>query len=92
MTVYRGVVRGNTVVLDEPVGLTDGSLVEVRPVDPPPPDTDELEREDAFKRSLIERGLLRTVPSRLPDPPDLDRTLLDVEGPPVSHTLIEERR
>jgi hypothetical protein len=92
MTVYRGVVRGNAVVLDEPAGLADGTVVEVRALAEPPTEPDERAREAIFLRSLLEKGVIRAIPPRLPDPPELERTLLAVDGPPVSQTLIEERR
>ncbi|MGE0540227.1 MAG: hypothetical protein AB7R89_08595 [Dehalococcoidia bacterium] len=49
-------------------------------------------REDAFERHLLEIGVIKRIPSRLPDPPGLDRTLVELDGPPLSQTIIEERR
>ena len=46
--VYRGVMKGNTVVLDEPVSLPDGTVVEVRAVAESVEDERERE-EDARK-------------------------------------------
>lgn len=92
MAVYRGVVRGNTVVLEEPVDLADGAVVEVRPVVPPADEASEGEREAAFLRHLLAIGMIQRIPPRLPDPPWLDRTPLEIEGPPLSQTLIEDRR
>jgi hypothetical protein len=96
VTMYRGVVRDNTVIFDEPVRLPDGMEVEVRPLVPemPPPGTaTETERGQAFRRYLLETGLLSHVPTGEPDPPGLDRTPIEiVDGPPLSQTIIEERR
>jgi hypothetical protein len=92
MTVYRGIVRGKTVILTEPVDLPDGAVVEVRVAVPAPAKAEEREREEAFMRHLLEIGLIWAIPPKLPDPPGLDRTPIPVEGRPVSETLIEDRR
>jgi hypothetical protein len=92
MAVYRGVVRGNTIVLDAQAGLAEGTVVEVRPVAPPAAVQEEPAREVSFLRTLLDSGVIRAIPPRLPDPPGLDRTPLRVDGPPVSQTLLEERR
>jgi len=44
MAVYRGVIRGNTVVLSGPVELPEGAEVEVRPVTPPPASAEDRAR------------------------------------------------
>jgi hypothetical protein len=93
--MYRGVIRNNAVVFDESIELPDGMEFEVRllvPDVPAPGEATEAECERAFLRYLLATGVIERIPSRLPDPPDLDRTLLEVEGPPVSETIIEERR
>jgi hypothetical protein len=92
MAVFRGVVKGNTVVFEEPVDLADGTDVEVRPVVPPNDDTDQSAREDAFEQHLLEIGMIGRIPPGLPDPPGLDRSLVELEGPPLSKMIIEERR
>jgi hypothetical protein len=92
MVVYRGVVKGNVVLLDEGVNLADGMVVEVRPMFPPPATPEEREREAAFSRRLLELGLISAIPTREPDPPGLDRTPVKISGRPVSETIIEERR
>ena len=92
MKVYRGVVRGKQIVLTEPTDLADGTPVEVRVALPLPPTPEERAREDAFLRHLLEIGMIHRIPPKLPDPPDLDRTPVPVEGRPVSETLIEDRR
>lgn len=93
MAVYRGVVKGNTVVLDEPVDLTDGTDVEVRVVGRKSEAADEPARERAFLQHLLDVGLVSQLPTGEPDPPDLDRTPIEIlDGLPVSQTIIEERR
>lgn len=92
MIVYRGVVKGNVIVLDEPADLPDGAVVEVRPAFPLPATPEEREREAAFSRRLLEIGLIKSIPTWEPDPPGLDRTPIQVEGRPVSEIIIEERR
>ncbi len=92
MSVYRGVVRGKVVVLDQPADLADGVVVEVRPVSQALPDADEQARERAFKQQLLEAGLIERIAPRLPDPPDLDRRPARVKGVVASHVLIEDRR
>jgi hypothetical protein len=54
MAVYRGVVKGNTVVLEESAELPDGAVVEVRAVATPL--QEKREREEAFLRHLLESG------------------------------------
>jgi hypothetical protein len=93
MVSYRGVVKGNVVVLDETADLADGSLVEVRPVGLGGDAADDQRREALFKEYLVERGLLDRV--RQPGQPaeEIDRTPIPIlAGPLVSETIIEERR
>lgn len=94
MATYRGIIRGNTVELLDPIGLEDGAIVEVevRGVLPPPATEEERQREDEFTKHLIEIGLMTAAPTHAPDPPGLDRTPITVTGKPVSETIIEERR
>lgn len=93
MATYRGVVRGNTIVLEEPADLPEGTKVEVRPVPVTLTPEEEREREKAFLRRLLEIGMISRIPSRAPDPPWLDRTPIEIlDGPPVSQTIIDERR
>lgn len=92
MVVYRGVVKGNTVVFEEPVDLADGTDVEVRPVVPANDEADESAREDEFEQHLLKIGMIGRIPPGLPDPPGLDRSLVELEGPPLSQMTIDERR
>lgn len=93
MTVYRGVVRGNAIVLDEPAGLAEGTVVEVRPVAAADDERSEQEREDAFKEHLVARGLLDRIRRPGPDQAPRDHTPIPIlAGPLVSETVIEDRR
>ncbi len=93
MAVYRGVVKGNTVIFDGPADLADGTVVEVRPIPNDEPGGDEADQEEAFKQHLVQIGLLKEIRRPQPDPPGTDRTPIPIlDGPPVSETIIEERR
>jgi hypothetical protein len=93
MAVYRGVVKGNTVVFEAPVDLADGTDVEVHVVKRGTDAEDEREREEAFLQHLLDVGLISRLPTREPDPPGMDRTPIEIlDGPLVSQTIIEERR
>ena len=93
MAMYRGVVKGNTVVFEEPVDLADGTDVEVHVVDREPIPDGERKREEAFLQYLLQIGRISAIPDRQPDPPGMDRTPIEIlSGPLVSETIIEERR
>ena len=92
MSVYRGVVKGNVVLLTEPAELADGSIVEVRPVDPATNELDEQAREAAFEQHLLANGFISRISTLAPDPPGTDRTPVQVSGRPLSEMIIEERR
>lgn len=55
-----------------------------------------VEHEEGSKRQAFYRSLLRSgLVSRVKPRPTIDsprRTLIEVQGPPVSQTIIEERR
>ncbi len=92
MDVYRGIVRGKVVVIEEPVDLGDGVEVEIRPIPSRPTDADEPGRERAFNQQLRDAGLIERIAPRLPDPPNLDRRPVKVKGAVASRVLIEDRR
>jgi len=92
MAVYRGVIKGSIVVLSGPVDLPDGAEVEVRPVAQADTSEDEPTQEDAFERHLLAMGLLKRLPAHAPDPPDLDRTPVELDGTPLSELLIQDRQ
>ena len=92
MAVYRGVVKGNLVVLQDDVQLPDGTAVEVRAVVTAEQPAEELRAESLFKQRLLESGLITEI--RLPGPtaPAGDRTPATVRGRPLSEAIVEERR
>lgn len=49
--------------------------------------------EEEFKRKLVEDGLLKAIKPRVTDfAPYRDRRPVEIEGKPLSQTIIEERR
>lgn len=91
MSVYRGVVKGNTVVLEGPADLPDGTKVVMRPVTtiiPPAGEATEKEREEAFLRYLLEIGMICRIPSRTSHGSEAAWEPIEIEGPPLSETLI----
>ncbi|MDY7008449.1 MAG: hypothetical protein SWX82_32150 [Cyanobacteriota bacterium] len=50
-----------------------------------------LDRQDAFHKSLINSGIIKQI--KLPSyKPITERRLIQIEGKPISETIIEERR
>jgi hypothetical protein len=93
MSVYYGVVKGgNVIVLPEEVHLTEGLEVEVRALSPEEERSLQLQSEDLFKQRLAELGLLKEIKAPYLAIPTGDRTPINVEGKPLSQTIIEERR
>jgi uncharacterized cupin superfamily protein len=89
MVVYYGVVRGRVIELPAEAELAEGSVVEVRPTGLDPA---EVEADRQFQEVLVAAGLLKEIRvlgarSPLPDLPPLV-----IDGPPVSQTIIDERR
>ncbi len=91
MAVYYGVVRSNVVVLPDDLELVDGTTVEVRVLDGSE-QGDERQREELFKQELVKAGLLTAIKRPVDRPAQGERKLLQVEGMPLSETIIEERR
>jgi hypothetical protein len=80
-------------VLSGPVDLPDGAEVEVRPIAPAPASPEDRAREDAFLQHLLASRRISALPTGEPDPPGMDRSPIEIlSGPPVSQTIIEERR
>ncbi len=48
--------------------------------------------EDEVERRLLAKGIISSIPSRLPDEEEEDYEPIEVEGQPLSETIIEERR
>lgn len=90
MSVIYGTVRGGVVQLPAEAGLAEGSRVEVRPADWPT--AEEIEEDRRMQEALVRAGLLTEIKpldrrSPYPDPPPII-----VKGPPISQTIMEERR
>jgi hypothetical protein len=92
VSVYRGIVKGKTVVLPADAQLAEGSVVEIRVI------TTELESatddvgDQAVQAALVTTGILRRMQPLGAKSAVTERPLLRVEGPPVSETIISERR
>ncbi len=57
------------------------------------PDASVEERQAALHRQMLAEGMIRSIPTRQERPPHLrDFKRLEIEGKPVSETIIEERR
>ena len=84
MLKVKGIYDGEKVTLLEPVSLPPDTAVEVLI----PEQNAELER--AYWQRLLELGLLLEV--RPPPSDEQPFTPVTVTGPPISQTLIEERR
>jgi hypothetical protein len=87
MQVYEGIVQDRVVVLPKSVHLVEGLRVEIRV---PEPEQESL--EDLFKQSLVEAGLIEEIRTSFAHILKEDRTLLRVEGQPLSQMIVEERR
>lgn len=97
MSTYRGVVKGNTVVLPEDVDLAEGQYVEVRVISPGSHAGDgegveQIDREEEFLRHLVEVGRLAEIKRPGSTEPPGDRSPIEVAGKPLSETILEERR
>lgn len=92
MAVYRGVVKGNVVVLPDDVQLVDGLPVEVHVAQQSLEQPARDERETAFLEHLVDIGLLEEVKVRDRIEAEQERDLIHVKGKPLSETIIDERR
>ena len=95
MRVIHGVVKDGQIVLDDGMWLPEGMEVQVMlvpPEMPAPGEASEAEREEMFLHRLFAEGKISRLPTGEPDPPGLDRTPVKLEGPPLSETLIKDRR
>jgi hypothetical protein len=91
MPVYYGTIRNRVVILPEGVQLVEGAQVEIRlPAKPMPPKP--IESEESFKQRLLEVGLLKEVKAQYLIASTEDRTPIQVQGEPLSRTIIKERR
>jgi hypothetical protein len=59
----------------------------------PSGEREELSAEEEFKRRLVRAGLLKTIKSPVTDLTSYqDRKPFEIQGGPLSETIIEERR
>jgi hypothetical protein len=59
----------------------------------PAADMDEASAEEEFKRRLLQAGLLKQIKPPITDlTPYRDRKPFEIQGKPLSETIIEERR
>ncbi len=84
--VTTGVVKGNTIVLDEPAPLSEGAWVTVTMEE-----MGEEEKERIFVERLAARGIMVTIPKTPPEQIRRNKPI-DVKGKPLSQVIIEERR
>jgi hypothetical protein len=92
MSVYLGVVKGKTVVLPPDAELADGSVVEVRLAQPATAGDGDDAADRQVQEALVAAGLLRRVQPLGARSAVEERPLLRIPGPPVSETVIAERR
>jgi len=86
MTKIKGVYDGKHVRLLEPVHLTPDTPVEVLI----PESAGEENWEQAFLERLVEEGLLLAKGVSWPEETPFEP--VSIEGPPLSQTIIAERR
>lgn len=91
MTIYYGIVKGRTIVLSDPTQFEEGTVVEVRPITGRG-DGAELESDLQMQQALFQAGLVDTVSEPGDSPVAPDPLPLRISGPPVSETIIAERR
>ena len=91
-SIYQGVVKGNVVVLPEDVKLADGAAVEVRMTGIPTRSPEHSDLERVYRQRLLESGLVTDVKDPTYPLPTLDHAPVEVQGPPLSQTIVEERR
>jgi len=86
MTKIKGIYDGKHVPLLEPVHLTPDTPVEVLI----PESVGEESQERAFLERVAKEGLLLAKEVSWPEEAPLEP--VSIEGPPLSQTIIEERR
>jgi hypothetical protein len=86
MTKIKGIYDGKQVRLLEPVHLAPDPPVEVLI----PESEEEESREQAFLECLVEEGLL--LAKEVSRPEEAPFKPVSIKGPPLSQTMIEERR
>ncbi|GAL95586.1 hypothetical protein N0824_00102 [Microcystis sp. 0824] len=54
-------------------------------------DKEEADKQAVFHQSLLDAGLVKQI-KRPSSQPITERRLIEIEGKPISETIIEERR
>ena len=84
MLRIKGIYDGQKVVLVEPITLPPNTAVEVLVAEP------TSESEQFYHQRLLTLGLIKDRPASPAD--NTLYTPIEVSGPPLSQTIIEERR
>ena len=84
MLRVKGIYNGKTITLLEPLALPKNTAVEVLIAEPEP------EPEQLYRQRLLTLGLIKERPGVPAD--TTPYTPIQVSGPPLSQTIIEERR
>jgi hypothetical protein len=84
MLRIKGIYDGQKVVLVEPVNLPPNTAVEVIVAEP------ENSAEQLYRQRLLKLGLIKERPAVPAD--TTPYTPIEVDGLPLSQTIIEERR
>ena len=82
MLRVKGIYDGKTITLLEPLALPKNTAVEVLIAEPEP--------EQLYRQRLLTLGLIKERPDVPAD--TTPYTPIEVSGPPLSQTIIEERR
>lgn len=80
----KGIYHDKTITLFEPLALPTNTAVEVIIAEP------EAEPEQLYRQRLLKLGLIKERPEAPAD--TTPYTPVEVSGPPLSQTIIEERR
>ncbi len=84
MLRVKGIYHDRTITLLEPLALPKNTAVEVIIAEP------EAEPEQLYRQRLLALGLIK---ERAEQPVDVTPyTPIEVSGPPLSQTILEERR
>lgn len=72
--------------------LLDSLAAEAEPGQAEVAETKPPVTEEELERILLAKGMIRRIPSRVPNPRHKDFKPLEVKGKPLSEIIIEERR
>lgn len=92
MSIYRGVVRNNAIVLVGDVHLREGAEVEIVVDDTGMAPGSHADPELSFQLAMVAAGLLTGAPLRRSAPPDWDYSPVVAPGKPLSEIIVDDRR